>query len=83
MTLPELLKLSTDQLERMTSDDLMKELGHLLPAVRTPIEGMAGATDTTVKTKADGDRSTFVSPKSQKIDDMVAQLKKMQKMGSI
>jgi len=81
MTIPELLKLSTEQLERMTNEDLMKEFGHLLPQIRTPIEGMAGATDTAVKNKADGPTQKFVSPKVAKMDDMLARLTQMKKEG--
>ncbi len=81
MTISELLKLSTEQLERMTNEDLQREFGHLLPTIRTPIEGMAGATDTPTKVKADGSPAKFVSPKVAKMDDMLARLSQMKKEG--
>lgn len=40
MTIPELLGLSLDQLERLTPKDIEREFGHLVPAVRTPLQGM-------------------------------------------
>jgi len=81
MTISELLKLPTEALERMTNEDLMREFGHLLPAIRTPIEGMAGATDTPTKVKSDGPTQKFVSPKAAKMDDMLARLSQMKKEG--
>lgn len=86
MTITELLGLTTEQLEAMTCLDMEREFTHLLPSVRTPIEGMAGATDTAVKKAADNRGSggaKLSSPKENKMDNMLKQLAAMQRSGQL
>lgn len=71
MTLNDLLGLPLEQLQAMTNEDLQREFGHLLPAIRTPIQGMAGATDTTAKRKAD---KNLPSAKQEQYKTMLSSL---------
>lgn len=70
MTLPDLITIPLDQLERLTAEDLHKHYGPLLPAIRQAIPDMTlGGTTSTASKK--------VIAKSQQNEmlDMIAQLK--------
>lgn len=49
MTIPELLGLPLEQLERLTAADIEHEFAHLIPAVRTPLPGMKLQADPAAK----------------------------------
>lgn len=73
MTLSDLLKLPLDQLQGMTNEDLHREFSHLLPQIREPIQGMAGASDSPVKRASD----KLNSPKQEQFATMLASLQQI------
>jgi hypothetical protein len=70
MTLPDLLTLPLDQLERLTAEDLHKHYGPLLPAIRQAIPDM-----TLGKTATSTVKKLATKAQQNEMNDMLAQLK--------